>query len=126
MNVLSGYRTPARPVQRAAGTRPRPLRRDRDPRQVSTALARGNGMAPGVGRPRRRARACTACVPLLVLYTAMCVGADKAKDMYIEDTDRFPGWKGELPRTAEEDGPNTIGYGEGGVVSSPGCTEHDR
>jgi len=81
-------------------------------------------MASGVGRPWRRARACSACVPLLVvLYTAMRVGADKAKDMYIEDTDRFPGWKGELPRTAEEDGPNTIGYGEGGVVSSPGCAE---
>ncbi len=76
-------------------------------------------MAFGVGRPWRRAQACSACVPLLVLYTAMrVIGADTAKNMYIEDTDRFPGWKGELPRSAEEDGPNTIGYGEGGVVSS--------
>ena len=74
-------------------------------------------MAPGAGRPWRRAQACSACV-LLLLYTAERVGADTAKDMYIEDTDRFPGWKGELPRTAEEDGgPDTIGYGEGGVVS---------
>ena len=82
-------------------------------------------MASGAGRPWRRARACSACVPLLVLlYTAVRVGADTAKDMYIEDTDRFPGWKGELPRTAEEDGPNTIGYGEGGVVSSPGGTDY--
>ena len=74
-------------------------------------------MSSGFRRPRLRSLAsCSACV-LLLMYTAGGVGADTAKDVYIEDTDRFPGWKGELPRSAEEDGPNTIGYGEGGVVS---------
>ena len=75
-------------------------------------------MSSGARRPRLRCPAsCSACA-LLLVYTAFGVSADTAKDMYIEDTDRFPGWKGELPRSAEEDGPNTIGYGEGGVVSS--------
>ncbi len=38
-------------------------------------------------------------------------------DVYIEDTDRFPGWKGELPQ-AELAGP-TLGFGESGQVPAP-------
>lgn len=50
---------------------------------------------------------------LLVLCAVSAVAAKANGNVYIEDTDRFPGWKGELPRQAED---NTIGYGEGGVV----------
>ena len=40
-------------------------------------------------------------------------------DKYIEDTDRFPGWRGELPGgDAAADGPgDTVGFGELGQVS---------
>ena len=70
-------------------------------------------MAHGAARRRRLAGACL----MLALCTANAVAAQKAGDVYIEDTDRFPGWKGELPRAVEvEEAPNTIGYGEGGVV----------
>lgn len=52
-----------------------------------------------------------------------------SQDRYIEDNDRFPGWKGELPVAGNEDNPGqpkalsqdrtgvTVGYGEDGVVS---------
>lgn len=33
-------------------------------------------------------------------------------DRYIEDTDRFPGWKGELPRAMEESLEDSVGFGE--------------
>jgi hypothetical protein len=40
-----------------------------------------------------------------------------ALDTYIEDTDRFPGWKGELPSVAHaEYTDGTVGYGEVGKV----------
>ena len=39
-----------------------------------------------------------------------------ALDTYIEDTDRFPGWKGELPTTADAEYRDSVGYGELGKV----------
>jgi hypothetical protein len=40
-----------------------------------------------------------------------------ALDTYIEDTDRFPGWKGELPSVANaEYTDESVGYGEVGKV----------
>lgn len=50
-------------------------------------------------------------VLLITSPTARAVGKS---EVYIEDTDRFPGWKGELPK-AELAGP-TLGYGESGEV----------
>ena len=52
---------------------------------------------------------------LLMLCAFNAVAAGANGNVYIEDTDRFPGWKGELPRPVAD---NTIGYGEGGVVCS--------
>jgi hypothetical protein len=47
-----------------------------------------------------------------------------SEERYIEDTDRFPGWKGELPghnpgqpkALSQEKTGMTVGYGENGVV----------
>ena len=54
---------------------------------------------------------------ILTICSIIMVAAGAAEINYIEDTDRFPGWKGELPQVVG-DRPNTIGYGEGGVVST--------
>lgn len=39
-----------------------------------------------------------------------------ALDKYIEDTDRFPGWKGELPDSLGSMNLDHVGYGVGGKV----------
>ncbi len=52
---------------------------------------------------------CIACGVITNTATAL--------DTYIEDTDRFPGWKGELPSVAHaEYTDGTVGYGEAGKV----------
>ena len=61
---------------------------------------------------------------LLTLCAAIMVAMKVVDAVYIEDTDRFPGWKGELPQAVGEKGANTIGYGEGGVVRSPFLLQH--
>lgn len=69
-------------------------------------------------------RAWQLCLLLAALKVA-AVGA--AEDRYIEDTDRFPGWKGELPGSAGNNPGQpkalsqdrtgvTVGFGEDGVV----------
>jgi hypothetical protein len=50
---------------------------------------------------------------------------------YIEDTDRFPGWKGELPviHEAVHERGDSVGYGELGQVSAckrPGVASLQR
>ena len=37
-------------------------------------------------------------------------------DKYIEDTDRFPGWRGELPEHVDVPTSDTVGFGELGQV----------
>ena len=59
--------------------------------------------------------------PLLVLCALLgTASAESVASTYIEDTERFPGWKGELPHIIRPDNePKTIGFGEGGVVRIP-------
>jgi len=40
-----------------------------------------------------------------------------ALDAYIEDADRFPGWRGELPSSLHLEVQDSVGYGELGKVS---------
>ena len=55
----------------------------------------------------------------------------QAVERYIEDTDRFPGWKGELPNNpvdqeqalSQQSTGRTTGYGEGGKVRQKRLTE---
>ena len=62
----------------------------------------------------------------VVLTAVMALAAGEATvasaaqaNEYIEDTDRFPGWKGELPQQQPlADDPATIGFGELGKVLS--------
>lgn len=60
------------------------------------------------------ARGWTALAPLLL---HLCLAANK----YIEDADRFPGWKGELPhvKIGQPGKPDTVelAFGEHGKVS---------
>ena len=59
----------------------------------------------------------------LLLFCAINTAADSTpSNVYIEDTDRFPGWKGELPRAIVD---KTIGYGQGGVVYTPPFVTHE-
>ena len=57
-----------------------------------------------------------------LLACALCHTATAANQRYIEDEDRFPGWKGVLPSqlqqqpTVQEPAPETTGYGELGQV----------
>lgn len=52
-----------------------------------------------------------------LLSASVSVDAAPKSNEYIEDTDRFPGWKGELPQQQPLGGdPITIGYGESGKV----------
>ena len=64
-------------------------------------------------------------IPLSMLLVAACCVALGSQE-FIEDTDRFPGWKGELPnRNLKPDAldqkptGNTVGYGELGKVCAP-------
>jgi prolyl 4-hydroxylase len=66
--------------------------------------------------PRPSRAACT-----LFVYFACGVITNTALalDTYIEDTDRFPGWKGELPSVAHaEYTDGSVGYGEVGKVNT--------
>ena len=64
----------------------------------------------------RRWVAPQACL-LFMVCVLSSASAESAERTYIEDTDRFPGWKGELPHIIRPEEPsNTIGYGEGGLV----------
>ncbi|KAK9818424.1 hypothetical protein WJX72_012505 [[Myrmecia] bisecta] len=58
-----------------------------------------------------------------VVLLAVCACLASAADRYIEDSDRFPGWKGEIPQQKaasshqalpQHSTGNTVGYGEGG------------
>lgn len=42
--------------------------------------------------------------------------AARALEQYIEDADRFPGWRGELPSTVQVDVHDSVGFGELGKV----------
>lgn len=53
------------------------------------------------------------CMAVLFFVSITC-----ELDRYIEDTDRFPGWKGELPRAMEESLEDSVGFAELGKVSS--------
>ena len=92
----------------------------------STALMRLNGSRHGLppnGRPpraawRRQLSAAAAITAVMALAAGqiLVVSAAHANE-YIEDTDRFPGWKGELPQQQPlADDPATIGFGESGKV----------
>lgn len=68
----------------------------------------------------RRVNAATAFAAALVLTASLAaaVASAASANEYIEDTDRFPGWKGELPQQQPlADDPATIGFGESGKVS---------
>jgi len=66
--------------------------------------------AAGGGMELRRA---VAALMTAALLAGQAVGLG---DQYIEDTDRFPGWRGELPTTTIEV-QDSVGYGEVGKVS---------
>lgn len=70
------------------------------------------------GSLRRRDLHYVLVILLLVIHRVSASTAHST-ETYVEDTDRFPGWKGELPRVQQPD-PHSVGYGEGGVVST--CT----
>ena len=68
--------------------------------------------------------------PLLAVAFAVLIQAALGDvERYIEDTDRFPGWKGELPSLIDEATKalsqkptgKTIGYGENGKVALWDC-----
>lgn len=69
----------------------------------------------------RRQRALQLFALAILIQTALGEG-----ERYIEDTDRFPGWKGELPSAIDEATKalsqiptgKTVGYGENGKVHS--------
>lgn len=62
------------------------------------------------------AAAALTAVMALAAGQILVVSAAHANE-YIEDTDRFPGWKGELPQQQPlADDPATIGFGESGKV----------
>lgn len=64
----------------------------------------------------------TAAIALLVSLSCASVAA--AADVYIEDTDRFPGWKGELPQTQPQpETSGTVGFGESGQEEWRGVVE---
>ena len=62
------------------------------------------------------------CFALAIIQIWILVAA--SEERYIEDTDRFPGWKGELPGNnpgqpqalSQDKTGVTVGYGENGVV----------
>ena len=66
-----------------------------------------------------------------LLACALCHTATAANQRYIEDEDRFPGWKGVLPSqlqqqpTVQEPAPETTGYGELGQVR-PSSKTHGK
>ena len=67
---------------------------------------------------RRQLSAVVALTAVMALAAGqiLVVSAAHANE-YIEDTDRFPGWKGELPQQQPlADDPGTIGFGESGKV----------
>ena len=72
--------------------------------RARTPCTRGSAMAP----PR--------ALPLLALLLAALLPAAQPLDRYIEDTDRFPGWRGELPGSVQEELGETVGFGELGRV----------
>lgn len=71
--------------------------------------------------PASRLKMIPTLVALICCLALHPVGCRLADTVYIEDTDRFPGWKGELPR-AELSGPS-IGYGESGQEEWRGRVE---
>ena len=58
-----------------------------------------------------------------VLVASLLVQLVTAADKYIEDSDRFPGWKGELPhmKHGQPGEPDSVelGFGEHGKVCLP-------
>lgn len=69
-------------------------------------------------RPGLLASAAALVVVALLSAGGPTVNAAAKTNEYIEDTDRFPGWKGELPQQQPlGSDPVTIGYGESGKVS---------
>ena len=44
------------------------------------------------------------------------VGKVSGMDRYIEDVERFPGWKGELPTQLDVQFDDSVGYSESGKV----------
>lgn len=69
-------------------------------------------LSAGIMGPGSKLKTILAITAFLASSSLHAVGTER---VYIEDTDRFPGWKGELPR-AELSGPS-IGYGDSGKVS---------
>lgn len=55
------------------------------------------------------------CMALLV--AALTPESSQALDKYLVDTDRFPGWKGELPSSLGSVENEYVGYGALGEVS---------
>ena len=86
---------------------------------------------PQVSPQMGRTRLCAWCLACSLLLASTVQGTDQR---YIEDEDRFPGWKGVLPSQAhqqpaagQEPIPETTGYGENGQVrlphgSGPACS----
>lgn len=70
------------------------------------------------------------CAIFLCIVCGGITNTAIALDTYIEDTDRFPGWKGELPSVAHaEYTDGSVGYGEVGKVrfyKSAACSTHNR
>jgi hypothetical protein len=59
----------------------------------------------------------TACALFMCIACGVITNTAIALDTYIEDTDRFPGWKGELPSVAHaEYTDGSVGFGEAGKV----------
>ena len=56
-------------------------------------------------------------VPILLLLSVTISTFGKDLDSYIEDKDRFPGWRGELPN-AQDFRTDIVSYGEFGQVGA--------
>ena len=54
----------------------------------------------------------------ILAIVSILLGANRSNglEQYIEDTDRFPGWKGELPNALHVDYKDSVGLVEAGKV----------
>ena len=62
--------------------------------------------------------ACRKRIPIWIVAACLvcCLQEIHALDHYEEDSDRFPGWKGELDMTSHTEYHDSVGYGELGQV----------
>jgi hypothetical protein len=56
------------------------------------------------------------CILAIISILLLGIGGVNGLEQYIEDADRFPGWKGELPNALHVDYKDSVGLVEAGKV----------